>query len=315
MVATVALGAALTTTPGRAAALAPGGVSVVPSAAPAYTDDAPDPDVVRVPSGDAGTQYYAFTTGTTVAGYLQALCASGAGAPDAGWAPCPGTDDGASALPRPPSWQQLATQNAPGVYRWAGTWIMFYTAARAGHRGNTGANCLSVATSTDLSPQHPAFTDTSAGPLLCDAALGGAIDPIPFVDPADGRPYLVWKSNDGGSAQPARLWSQPLGPDGRTLVGQPRLLQVQDTVHHPFETTIENPQLVSSGGGYVLLFSTGIWNSSSYGETAVRCDGPAGPCDEPVGGPFLTSGGDAQGRGGGMLFTDDAGSWHLAYGA
>jgi len=317
LAATVALGAALVALPGRATAQPLGGVSVVPSSAPAFAGDAPDPDVVHDPSGGTGGEYYAFSTGTSLAGYLQALCDAGsaAGAPGVGWAPCPGTVHGASALPDPPSWQQLGTQNAPGVYRWGTTWIMFYTAAQYSHRGNTGFNCLSVATSTYLNPQDPAFTDTSTGPLLCDAGLGGAIDPMPFVDPADGRPYLVWKSNDGGSGQPARLWSQSLGPDGRTLVGQPNLLQVQDTVRNPFESTIENPQLVEAGGAYFLLFSAGTWNSSSYGEAAARCNGPTGPCDEPVGGPFLSSYGDAQGPGGGMLFQDTAGRWDLAYAA
>jgi len=317
MIVTVALGATLVPLPGRAAAQPPPGVSVVPASAPAYPGDAPDPDVVLDPSGAAGGEYYAFSTGTSLASYLQVLCVpvAAAGAPLVGWAPCPGTAHGASALPDPPAWQERASQNAPGVYRWAGTWILFYTAAQLHHHGNTGFNCLSVATSAALSPQDPVFTDTSSGPLLCDARLGGAIDPMPFVDPADGRPYLTWKSNDGGSDQPARLWSQPLGADGRTLIGQPHLLQIQDTARHPFETTIENPQLVASGGGYLLLFSAGNWDSSSYGEVAVRCDGPVGPCDEPVGGPFLVSSGNAQGPGGGMLVQDATGSWDLAYAA
>lgn len=317
LLVTVALGAALVALPGRAAARPSGGVSVVGSTAPAFAGDAPDPAVVHDPSGGAGGEYYAFSTGTTLAGYLQALCDPGstAGAPEVGWTPCPGTAHGASALPDPPTWQQLGTQNAPGVYHWGSSWIMFYTAAQDGHLGNTGYNCLSVATSTTLTPQDPVFTDTSAGPLLCDAGLGGAIDPMPFVDPADGHPYLVWKTNDGGSGQPARLWSQPLGTDGTTPVGQPQLLQVQDSVLFPFESTVENPQLVAAGGSYFLLFSTGIWNSSSYGEVAVRCSGPVGPCDGPVDGPFLSSYGDAQGPGGGMLFQDAAGRWDLAYGA
>ena len=314
IIALVVLGGLLYAVPGRALAAPASGVSVAPAAAPAFNGDAPDPDVVFDP---ATQTYYAFSTGTTLASYLQVLCdsASTPGAPATGWAPCPGFLHGASALPDPASWEQLGTQNAPGVYQWGGRWIMFYTAALYGYPGDTGYNCLGVATSPALSPGSPSFTDVSSVPLLCDGDMGGAIDPSPFVDPATGQPYLIWKTNDGGSNQSARLWSQALGPDGITLVGQPHVLQVQDTVGDPFETTIENPQMVDSGGHYFLLFSTGIWNSPTYGETAVQCAGPLGPCDEPSQGPFLSSYGDVAGPGGGMFFQDTSGSWQLAYAA
>ena len=317
LVACAVLAAVLLAAPGRAAGATGGGITVSPAAAPAFAGDAPDPDVVFDPMSGPGGTYYAFSTGTTAASYLQVLCdsATTSGAPGTGWSLCPGFLSGPSALPDPPGWQTLATQNAPGVYRWEGRWIMFYTAARSPAADDTGANCLSAATLTTLSPESHVFTDTSTGPLRCDADLGGAIDPSPFVDPVDDQPYLIWKTNDGGSAQPARLWSEALGPDGMTLVGQPHLLQVQDTVGHPFESTIENPQMVDSDGSYYLVFSTGIWNTSSYGETAVQCAGPTGPCDEPTTGPFLASYGDAAGPGGGMFFRDAAGNWQLAYAA
>ncbi|MGA2837047.1 MAG: family 43 glycosylhydrolase [Acidimicrobiales bacterium] len=303
----LAVGALASAVPARAVAAA--GVSVTPSPSPAFNGDAPDPDVVL-----HGSTYFAFSTGTALASYLQVLCDS-SGSPATGWAACPGFPFGAAALPFPPPWEQLGTQNAPGVYQWDGRWIMFYTAALLGHADDSGYNCISVATNPDLTPTDPVFTDTSTGPLLCDSALGGAIDPCPFVDPATGQPYLVWKTNDGGSDQPARLWAQPLGADGTTLIGQPSLLQTQDTVDHPFETTIENPQMVDTGGDYFLLFSTGIWDSSSYGETAVECTGPLGPCDGPSGGPFLSSYGDVAGPGGGAFFQDASGNWWLAYAA
>ena len=192
---------------------------------------------------------------------------------------------------------------------------MFYTAALAGQPDDSGSNCLSVATDPDLTASDPAFTDSSTVPLVCDGNLGGAIDPSPFVDPATGLPYLIWKTNDGGSDQPARLWSQELGPDGTTLIGQPQLLLTQDSTDFPFESTIENPQMVSSGGKYYLLMSTGVWDSSSYGETAVACAGPEGPCENPAQGPFLTSYPGPAGPGGGMLFQDASGDWQLAYAA
>ncbi len=300
---------ALVSVPTPAGAAAHTGVTVIPAATPAYPGDAPDPDVVM-----SGSTYFAFSTGTALASYLQVLC-DGSGSLATGWVPCPGFPFGASALPDPPAWQALGTQNAPGVYQWNGTWIMFYTAALAGHLGDTGFNCLSVATRPDLTPSDTAFTDTSRAPLQCDSADGGAIDPMPFVDPVTDQPYLLWKSNSGVPGMPAQLWSQQLGSDGTSLVGQPHLLQSQDTVGHPFETTIENPQLVSSAGAYYLVFSVGVWNSASYGEVAVSCAGPIGPCEEPGGGPFLSSYGSVAGPGGGMFFRDTSGNWHLAYSA
>ena len=310
MVVCGALGAAATATPVRVGAAAAGtGITVSPPATPSFAGDAPDPDVVR-----NGSETFAFSTGTGLASYLQVLCTPDP-SPTSGWVPCHGFPFGASALPLPPAWEALGTQNSPGVYEWHGTWILFYTAARAGHADDTGANCLSVATRPDLTASDPAFADTSDGTWLCDASLGGAIDPAPFVDPATGQPYLVWKTSDRGSPEPARLWAQPLGPDGTSLVGHPELLQLQDVGAHPFEGTIENPQMIAVGGAYYLLFSTGTWSSASYGETAVECAGPLGPCDEPAGGPFLGSYGDVVGPGGGMFFQDPTGAWQLAYAA
>ncbi len=300
---------------GHPAAAAPvPGISVVPSPTPAFAGDAPDPDIVQ-----SGGTYYAFTTGTALGNNIQALVDT-SGSPASGWAPYTWPlAYGSTALPVVPSWEQPGTQTSPGVYDFGGRWIMFYDAAQLGHAGDTGFNCLSSATAATLSPAAPVFTDTSTGPLLCDAGLGGAIDPSPFVDPASGQPYLVWKTNDGGSAQPAGIWSQTLGPDGRTPVGQPHLLLSQDTVGFPFETTIENPQMVESGGTYFLLFSTGVWDSSSYAEAAVGCAGPSGPCGQPTSGPFLTSyttpDGTVAGPGGGSLFQDATGQWQLAYAA
>ncbi len=306
-VASLVLGAYVIAYPAPVGANPYTGATIAPSAVPAFDGDSPDPDVLM-----DGSRYYAFTTGTTKARYIQALC-NPTGSTDTGWALCPGGSSGASALPNPPAWQERGTQNAPGVYVWQGLWIMFYTAALSGHQGNTGANCLSVATDAVLTPSTVAFTDRSSGPLVCNGDLGGAIDPSPYVDPATGQPYLVWKTNDGGSTQSARLWSQPLGSDGMTLVGQPSLLQVQNPARYPFETTIENPQIFDSGGNYYLLFSTGIWNSASYSQAVVGCAGPLGPCGEPSSGPFLTSYGAVAGPGGGTVFQDARGGLQLAY--
>ena len=60
----------------------------------------------------------------------------------------------------------------------------------------------------------------------------------------------------------------------------------QDTADYPWETTIENPDMVEVGGTYFLLFSTGIWDTPSYSETFATCNGPLGPV-RPAGGRTL----------------------------
>jgi len=276
---------------------------------PAFDVDAPDPDVVT-----SGSTYYAFTTGTALGNNIQVLV-DNSGSSTTGWHSTTGQNYGSSALPVVPSWEQVDTQTSPGVFYWNGHWIMYYDAAQKGHAGDTGYDCLSTATAATLSPTSAVFTDTSTGPLVCDAALGGAIDPSPFIDTTTGIAYLVWKSNDGGSTQGAKIWSQQLSADGRSLVGAPTELLDQDSVRYPWEATVENPQLIEQGGVYLLLFSAGLWDSDSYSEAYVRCTAPTSLCTAGSTTQILTSSGSASGPGGGSLFRDQFGQWMLAYAA
>ncbi len=291
---------------GSARAAGYGTITVAPTAQPVFGMDAPDPDVVL-----DGSTYYAFTTGTDLGNSLQALVES----PLTGWGPYTTTDYGSTALPSPPSWETPNTQTSPGVFRWGGQWLMYYDAATGGRPGDSGADCISVATAATLSPTDPVFSDTSTGPLLCQPRFGGAIDPSPFVDQATGVAYLVWKSNDGGSSQPAGLWSQQLSPDGLSLVGAPHLLFTQNSAQFSWETTVENPDMVQVGATYFLTFSSGAWDSANYAEAFATCDGPVGPCTQTQAVPFLTSYRTASGPGGGSFFQGAGGNWYLAYAA
>ncbi len=273
-----------------------------PSAGAAYAADAPDPDVVRV-----GTTYYAFTTGTTWGNNLGVLVDT-SGDPTVGWRTVNGRSYGSSALPVPPGWERSGSQTSPGVVPWAGHWLLYYDA----YDTALGHFCLSVATSP--TPAGP-YTDTSAGPLLCQTALGGSVDPSPFVDPSSGALWLQWKSNDGSAALPAALWSAPLSADGLAVAATPTDILGQDTVAHPWESTIENPDLVDVGGTYELWFSGGRWDSSGYAEGYAVCAGPAGPCLQPQAGPVLASYGAVAGPGAGSLFTAPDGSWWMAFAA
>ena len=274
--------------------------AVTPAAGAAYAADAPDPDVVRV-----GTTYYAFTTGTTWGNNLGVLVDT-SGDPTRGWTTVNGLAYGSTALPSPPGWERPGSQTSPGVVPWAGRWLLYYDAydTAAGHF------CLSVASAA--SPAGP-YTDASTGPLLCQATLGGSVDPSPFVDPATGILWLQWKSNDGSSGLPASLWSAPLSSDGLGVTAPAVEILAQDTVAHPWESTIENPDLVDVGGTYELWFSGGIWDSPDYAEGYAVCAGPVGPCLQPQAGPVLVSYGPVAGPGAGSLFTAPDGTWWMAF--
>jgi hypothetical protein len=309
LLATGLVGTAVAVSGGTAGAQGNGAISIQPTDPPVYDFDAPDPAIVR-----DGSVYYAFTTGTDRGNNLQALVDT-SGSPLSGWNTYTGTTSGSTALPFPPAWETPSTQTSPGVFHWNGKWMMYYDAASNGQPGDTGSNCLSVATADALTPGNPVFTDNSTHPLLCQPNLGGAIDPSPFVDPATGNAYLLWKSNDGGSTGPARLWSQQLSADGMTLVGSPTQLLIQNGFQFPWETTVENPDMAEVGGTYFLLFSAGTYDSTGYSEAFATCAGPVGPCTQSQAEPFLTSYGSAAGPGGGSFFKDASGNWLLAYAA
>ena len=252
----------------RAGAAVPSGVSVTPSAGPAFGGDAPDPDVVLVRVHVPRLLHrHRARPGTSRS------CATPCrryGSPATGWRPCSGFPDGASALPDPPSWEALGTQNAPGVYHVGRPWIMFYTAAPAGFADDTGHNCLSVATTDQLGPTDPTFTDTSTGPLLCDSVARRGHRSDARRRPHHGAAVPRVEDQLRGAGQPAQLWSVPLGPDGTTPTGAPALLQTQDTVRPPVRDHHREPPARRPAGRWYLLFSAGIWDSASYGEVAVR---------------------------------------------
>jgi hypothetical protein len=299
------LGTALAGATAGTATLAGATATVVsPAGSPAFAGDAGAPDVVY----SVGT-YFAFSTGTPLGNHIQALESQ---SPSSGYHGYTGQSYGSTALASPPGWETVNTQTSPGVFFWGGRWLMYYDAAQSPYASDSGHDCISVAVGgVALDPAAPVFTDTSAGGLVCQPT--GSIDPSPFVDPATGNAYLVWKQNDGGSASQATIWAQQLSADGTSLVGQPSELLYNDTVAHPWESTVEDPDLVDVGGTYYLLFSAGVYTTSGYSEAIATCSGPLGPCGGDT--QILTSYGSALGPGGGSLFADAGGNWWLDYAA
>jgi Glycosyl hydrolases family 43 len=279
------------------------------SGSPAYNDpssgDAADPQVIE----SDGT-YYAFTTGNALGNNIAALVSS---SPNSGFGPYTGKCYGSTALANPSSWEAPNTQTSPGVFYYDGHWVMFYDAAQSGHGSDTGFDCLAVATAPSISPTSVQFTDASASPVLCQST--GSIDPDPFVDPATGKAYLVWKQNDGGSAGPATLWAEQLSPEGTSFAAgsQPTLLFTNNTVSYPWENTVEDPSMAFASGTYYLAFSAGVYTSANYSQGITVCRGPLGPCGVQT--QVLTSYGSVLGPGGGALFSDASGNWWLDYAA
>jgi hypothetical protein len=275
---------------------------------PAYnfpgSGDAADPQILY-----SGGTYYAFTTGNALGNHLAALTSS---SPDSGFASYSGKCFGSTALANPSSWEEPNTQTSPGVFNDNGRWIMFYDASQSGHAGDSGFDCLAVATASALSPTNAQFTD-SGSPLLCQST--GSIDPSPFIDPVTGQAYLIWKQNDGGSAGPASIWSEPLDSSGTAFVPgtSPSLLFTNNTVLYPWESTVEDPSMAYTDGTYYLLFSAGVYTSASYSEGITTCSSPTGGCGAHS--QILTSYGSVLGPGGGALFSDPSGNWWIDYAA
>jgi hypothetical protein len=285
-----------------------GAAAVVPvvsaDPAPALALDAPDPDVVL----DNGT-FYAFTTGTTWGNQI-AIAKTTNSDPALGWGTLSGQPSGSSAFAEngdaapPASWELNNTPNSPGVFQYDGQWIMFYDAEDR----STGYYCLSVATASTVTGP---YSDTSSGPLMCQPSLGGSIDPQPYIDPATGDPYLLWKNNDGSSSVASSVWSEPIASDGVSLSGSPTAIFTIASVPYPWQTTTDDPSMAYAGGYYYLFFSGGNYLSNNYATGYVLCSGPSGPCDqnEPSD-PILSTAG---GSGGGGVFTDASGNWWMAY--
>ncbi|HTZ09769.1 MAG TPA: glycoside hydrolase family 43 protein [Acidimicrobiales bacterium] len=256
------------------------------AAGPVYPFDFPDPDVVRV-----GTTYDAYSTNSAT-GAVQLIDSTDLRQ----WSVL---GDALSTLPR---WAKPGATWAPGVVALGGRYLLYYAADVR----STGQECISVATAPG--PTGP-FVDDSAAPLECQAALGGSIDPSPFVD-STGTPYLVWKSN-GGDGHPATLWSEELSPGGTAFAGPgPTALLRPDQSWQG--TVVEGPFMVLEDGTYDLFYSANDWNGPDYAIGAASCRGPTGPCTD-LPGPLLASQAAFVSPGGPSLFTDTAGQVWLAF--
>jgi hypothetical protein len=285
------------------------------SGGPVYPFDFPDPFVLPV-----GSQYFAFAT-NSAEGNIQIIQSSDL----THWSAV------GDALPHLASWAKPGATWGPSVIQLAGSYVLYYSAIVSA----TGQQCISDAVASQ--PQGP-YIDSSTSPLMCQAALGGSMDPSPFVD-ANGTPYLVWKSQ-GVSGQPPSLWSEQLTPAGTALapasppagaVPTPPTASTTPTTIAPPTTSsgtptalltpsrswqggvVEGPDLVLSGGQYLLFYSANNWETSGYAVGYATCTGPLGPCTDASPQPLLASGQQFAGPGGPSVFADPKGDLWMAF--
>jgi len=221
---------------------------------PVWTSDFPDPSVLPV-----GRTFHAY--GTQGGGKnVQTLTSTDL----VHWRPGP------DALPDVGSWASAGNTWAPEVIAVGGRYVLFYVA-----RANAaGKQCIGRAIAS--SPAGP-FRDASSGPLVCQAALGGSIDPNPFRAP-DGSLYLYWKNDGNCCGRPVHLWGQRLSADGARLVGRPVALMTNDQAWQG--NLVEAPEMVAHGRGFVLFYSANDYASPLYGIGYANCRAPLGPCTD-----------------------------------
>jgi beta-xylosidase len=288
------------------------------SGGPVYPFDFPDPFVLPV-----GSQYFAFAT-NSAEGNIQIIQSSDL----THW-----TTVG-DALPHLASWAKPGATWGPSVIQLAGSYVLYYSAIVSA----TGQQCISDAVAAQ--PQGP-YIDSSTAPLMCQTSLGGSMDPSPFVD-ANGTPYLIWKSQ-GVSGQPSTLWSEQLTPAGTALapasppagtVPTPQATSTTSTTMAPTTGApptpgtptalltptrswqggvVEGPDLVLSGGQYLLFYSANNRQTSSYAVGYATCTGPLGPCTDASPQPLLASQSQFAGPGGPSVFTDASGKLWIAF--
>ncbi len=218
------------------------------------------------------------------------------------------------ALRNLPIWQPSAKGLtwAPEVVETSAGFVMHYTARDV----QAGRQCLAVAVAE--APEGP-YVDTSEAPLACQYDLGGSIDSSPFQD-ADGKRYLIWKSDGNCCAIPVRFFIADLSDDGLTLTSDPRQMEGLVVDQGWERTLIEAPTLLLHDETYYMFFSANDYNSRDYAvgyATSASVDGPYRDADEnPILAtevPFGSPPGDPAGPGHQSIVADDDGDLWLVY--
>ncbi|MFH8990464.1 family 43 glycosylhydrolase [Streptomyces sp. NPDC017940] len=248
------------------AAPAPAPTAAHPADGPVLARNFPDPDIVKV-----GRTYHAYATNGAGQHVQHATSAD-----LTHW-----RTDSTDVLPALGAWAvpDRGLVWAPEVYDNGAGFTLHYTARdRASDR-----QCIGVALSQ--SPEGP-FRPVGAGPLICPAAAGGAIDAASYTE--NGRRYVLWK-NDGnccGLGADTWLHLQPTSWDGTRLTGGATRLVKQDREWE--DPLVEAPTLVRRGGRYVLFYSAHFYSRDQYRTGYAVAERLTGPYTKAAG-PLLTT--------------------------
>lgn len=181
-----------------------------------------------------------------------------------------------------PSW---TPQNNPGI--WApdviqladGSFVLYFSTYSI---KNPSLHCVGAATAQSVTGPYTPEDE----PLACPLDEGGAIDPAGFVD-TDGKVYVVYKidgnslggggpcGNQDGSHHTTIMLQEVSAKDGFTLIGNPTVLIDRSNTDGPL---VEAPSLVrSSGGVYVLFFSSNCYRTQFYDTSYATAKSVRGP--------------------------------------
>lgn len=208
------------------------------------------------------------------------------------------------ALPKLPSWAVRGNTWAPSVLQRDGVYVLYYTVREP------KANRQAISVATCPQPGGP-YVDSSTAPLIYQVAMGGSIDPSPFID-TDGTAYLLWKADSNAIKQPSTIWIQRISDAGTTLVESPVCLLTYDASWEA--PLIEAPSLVARDGTYYLFYSANWWNTGRYAigyATAAEATGPYTKVTADR--PWFASDINVAGPGGQEWFVDRAGQLRMAY--
>jgi hypothetical protein len=187
---------------------------------------------------------------------------------------------------------------------------MYYTV----HDPTLGKQCISLATSSG--PNGPFVDQSTTGPLICQVANGGSIDPNPYRDPASGHLYLVWKSDDNSIGQPTHIWAQRMTSDGMHLYPgtTPTLLLTESAAWQT--PTIEGPAIIRHGGVYYLFYGANNFDTASSAIGYATSTALLSPfANQSITGPWLGTTGNAQGPQGPSIFVDSSKVTRMAFAA
>lgn len=254
---------------------------------PVYAQDFPDPFVLKV-----GKVYYAYATNT-----------NGDDIPVIHSQDLVHWKGEKEAFPVPPRWVSSNIW-APDVVKVSrNRYVLYY----AGADTDVSHECLGHAIAS--SPGGP-FIDRSSKAFVCQAALGGDIDPDVFTD-SNGQKYLLWKNDGNCCGLDTYLYSQRLAPTGLKLLGKPTKLLKEDAGWEG--NLIEAPFMWKQSGKYYLFFSANAYDSLNYAVGYALCKGPLGPCKDGKGNPILSSKCRAAGPGGETIIKDARGQTWMLY--